>query len=181
MNIGATVVPAIMGEVCTFLQGDKGDVALLAILGVQALPSCAVAFASASGLLASQGTRSSIHETELLVHDVDMSGLSDELPRDQRTDIGGQSTRDHGSTETSCQKDRSRSGNEPTLLLLLTHVNEDAMCLSTRRCGLIGMSPRRRRTLHRRGLLKLALNSGTTGGARKMLKKPLKPPQRHQS
>lgn len=74
VNIGATVVPAILGEVRTFLQGDKGDVAMLAILGVQALASCAVAFASASGLLASQGTRSSIHETELLVHDVDMSG-----------------------------------------------------------------------------------------------------------
>ena len=29
-------------------------------------------------------------------------------------------------------------------------------------------SPRRRRTLHRRGLEKLALNSGTTGGLRKM-------------
>ena len=69
--------PAIMGEVRTFLQGDKGDVALLAILGVQALASCAVAFASASGLLASQGARSSIHETQLLVHDVDMKGLLD--------------------------------------------------------------------------------------------------------
>ena len=37
-------------------------------------------------------------------------------------------------------------------------------------------SPRRRRTLHRRGLEKLALNSGTTGGARKMTQNASKRP-----
>ena len=35
-------------------------------------------------------------------------------------------------------------------------------------------SPRRRRSLHHRGLEKLALNSGTTGGARKMTQKCVK-------
>ena len=38
------------------------------------------------------------------------------------------------------------------------------------------VSPRRRRTLHRRGLEKLALNSGTPGGARKWRKMHLKTP-----
>ena len=50
------------------------------------------------------------------------------------------------------------------------------MCLSTRRYGLIGMSPRRRRTLHRRGLQKLALNSGRTRKSAKNAEKPSKSP-----
>ena len=56
-------------------------------------------------------------------------------------------------------------------LLFLTQLDEDAMCLSTRRYGLIGMRPRRRRTLRRRGLRKLALNSGTTRRSAKTAEK----------
>ena len=59
---------------------------------------------------------------------------------------------------------------ESSMLLLLTHVNED-----TRRYGLIGRSPRRRRTLRRRGLRKLALNSGTSRRSAKNAEKPLSP------
>ena len=40
-------------------------------------------------------------------------------------------------------------------------------------------SPRRRRTLHHRGLEKLALNSGTTRGARKMVQNAKKKPSSH--
>ena len=60
------------------------------------------------------------------------------------------------------------------LLLFLTQVNEDAMCLSTQRYGLMGMSPRWQRTLRHRGLRKLALNSGTTRRSAKNAEKPRK-------
>lgn len=48
MNVGATVVPAIIGDVRNFLQSDMGDVAMLTILCALALVSCGVALASAS-------------------------------------------------------------------------------------------------------------------------------------
>ena len=80
------------------------------------------------------------------------------------------------------------------LWLFLTQINEPARPMSTQLNDLIGNhgaespgsetpgdsgspgSPRRRRTLHRRGLEKLALNSGTTGGARKMTQNASKTP-----
>ena len=83
------------------------------------------------------------------------------------------------------------------LLLFLTQINEPAMPMSTQLNDLIGNpgaespgsetpgdsgtpgSPRRRRTLHRRGLEKLALNSGTPGGARKRRKMRLKTRSSH--
>ena len=51
------------------------------------------------------------------------------------------------------------------------------MRVCPRHQSLIGKgSPRWRRTLHHRGLQKLALNSGTTGGARKMTQNASKSP-----
>ena len=64
------------------------------------------------------------------------------------------------------------------LLLFLTMVNE-AKCLCQHASTIsLCRSPRRRRTLHRRGLRKLALNSRTTCRSAKNAEKTLKTPHR---